>query len=160
MRPETIESGEMQGLERIRIGVADGDAGWRNSLIPCLRRVGCHVVPCAEAASLARALDEHRRALPGSHLDLLIVGAISADARWLEALYALGVFDANVSVLLAFPFASPELERTALSLGATLVLSKQEAGLNGVILAARHLVERERRWQGEWVGNGLMRRSG
>lgn len=140
---------------RIRVVLADGDRGTRSGTAFVLRRAGCSVRACPGAMTLARAIDDHRRGCPGQGISVLVIDRDLPQGGGIGGLVALGVFDLGVPVIVTAPEPGPELERDALSAGATLVV---RVGAHSTTRAVRHVSEREKRWGGAWVSTGLLSR--
>jgi len=105
--------------------------------------------------TLARAIDDHRRGCPGQGISVLVIDRDLPQGGGIGGLVALGVFDLGVPVIVTAPEPGPELERDALSAGATLVV---RVGAHSTTRAVRHVSEREKRWGGAWVSTGLLSR--
>lgn len=136
----------------VRVVVADGDRVARDELTLVLRGAGCSVVACSDAPSLARVIDEHVHPDPRA-VSVLAIEAGLPHAEGIPGLRRLGVFDLGVPVVVTSRAGvSPELEDEAYAAGAMLLV---DAGVEATARAVRHVVERERRWTGEWVGKSV-----
>lgn len=135
------------------IVAADGDREHCARLAGLLRDADCSVIRVHDVSALVDALDAHARTK--SRLAALVVNGFLTSGGIVD-LYRAGMFDTSVPVIVTLAPRRTDYQRIARAAGAVLTVDRSD--LSEVVRAVRHVVDRHRRWDGEWISTGLTER--